>query len=207
MSKSRTKTLKSLELLFVYVVVPLFTAYQLQGFYNLVPLLVVAVLLLVGLLKSRSFDRKRFWRLEPVNWKFLAGRFLLVSALVYGFIRLFHQELLYYLPQENLDRYLLTVALYPFWSVIPQEIVYRAWYYHRYSDLFQNEKLSILVNSALFGFSHIVFGNWVAVSGAFLVSFVFSHTYRKHDSLLIVIIEHFVYGVMIFSLGMGRFFK
>lgn len=99
------------------------------------------------------------------------------------------------------------MALYPFWSVIPQEIVYRGWYYHRYSDLFPNEKVSVLLNSVFFGFSHIVFGNWVAICGAFLISFVFSHTYRKYGSLLIVVIEHFLYGVMIFSLGMGRFFK
>ncbi|WP_162052204.1 CPBP family intramembrane glutamic endopeptidase [Pontibacter pamirensis] len=207
MKKNKNTTLRSLELLLIYIAVPLFTAYQLQGIYNLVPLLGMGILLLVLLLRNRGFHNKRFLRLVPVNWAFLIGRFVLVSALVYGFIRFFHRDLLYYLPQENFDRYLLAVALYPFWSVIPQEIVYRAWYYHRYSDLFPNAKVSVLLNSAFFGFSHIVFGNWVAITGAFLVSFVFSHTYRRYNSLLIVVIEHFLYGVMIFSLGMGRFFK
>ncbi|RDV11920.1 CPBP family intramembrane metalloprotease [Pontibacter diazotrophicus] len=207
MKKSRNMIWKTVELLLIYVAVPLFTAYQLHGIYNLVPLLAMGLLLLILLLRSKRFHNRRFLRLVPVNWKFLVGRFVFLSALVYGFMRFFHRDMLYYLPQENFDRYLLAVALYPFWSVIPQEIVYRAWYYHRYSDLFPNKKMSVLLNSAFFGFSHIVFGNWVAIIGAFLISFVFSHTYRKYNSLPIVVIEHFFYGAMIFSLGMGRFFK
>ncbi|AHM62640.1 abortive infection protein [Flammeovirgaceae bacterium 311] len=96
--------------------------------------------------------------------------------------------------------------MYPFWSVIPQEIVYRTWYYQRYGDLFASQRTSIFVNSLLFGFAHIVFGNGVAIVGAFLVSLIFSHTYTKYNSLLVVSIEHFFYGVMIFTLGMGKYF-
>ncbi|MTI24155.1 CPBP family intramembrane glutamic endopeptidase [Fulvivirga kasyanovii] len=195
------------ELLFLFVAIPLFTKYQLKGFYNLVPLLVVAVILLVTLLKDQSFHNRQFVRLVPVNWKLLITRFLIISAVIYIAIRVFQEELLYYLPQEKPEKYLLAIALYPLWSVIPQEIVYRAWYYHRYSELFPNVKLAVFVNSLLFGFTHIVFDNWIAVSGAFAVSFIFSHTYRKYNSLLTVIIEHFFYGVMIFSLGLGKFFR
>lgn len=124
----------------------------------------------------------------------LIGRFLLVSLVVFCFVYIFHRELLYYLPQENPNPYLLTLVLYPFLSVIPQEIVYGAWYYQRYSKLFRSQITSIFVNSLLFGFAHMVFGNGVAIVGAFPVSFIFSHTYTKYNSLLVVIIEHFCYG-------------
>ena len=195
------------ELLLIYAAVPLLTAALLEGIFNLIPLLLIAAVLCFLLLRSSSFDNKRFVSVVPVNWKLMGGRFLLLSGLAYGFVRIFHQDLLYYLPQENLDRYVLAVALYPFWSVIPQEIIYRGWYFHRYSGLFPNTTSSVVLNSAFFSLSHIVFGNWVAVGGAFLVNFVFIHTYRKYNSLLIVVLEHFLYGVMIFSLGLGKFFR
>lgn len=195
------------ELLLLFVAIPLFTNYQLKGIYNLVPLLIVAVILLIILLNDQNFQNNQFVRIVPVNWKMLIVRFIITSAAVFTFIYFFREKLLYYLPQEKPEKYLLAIGLYPFWSVIPQEIVYRAWYYHRYSRLFPNMKLAVVVNSLLFGFSHIVFDNWIAVIGAFLVSFIFSHTYKKYNSLLIVIIEHFFYGVMIFSLGLGKFFK
>lgn len=103
MNKSLNMIWKTVKLLLIYVAVPLFTAYQLHGMYNLVPLLGMGILLLVLLLRSKHFHNGRFFRLVPVNWKFLVGRFVLLSALVYGFVRFLHQDMLYYLPQENPD--------------------------------------------------------------------------------------------------------
>jgi len=64
----------------------------------------------------------------------------------------------------------------------------------------------ILTNSILFGFLHIIFGNWIAVIGATIIGFVFSYTYSKHQSLLAVAIEHAIIGGIVFTIGLGQFF-
>ena len=53
---------------------------------------------------------------------------------------------------------------------------------------------------------HIVFMNPVAVLLSLVGGFLFSATYSKTKSLLWVSVEHSLYGMLIFTLGLGKFF-
>jgi membrane protease YdiL (CAAX protease family) len=68
------------------------------------------------------------------------------------------------------------------------------------------KKLSVLTNAALFAFAHIFFKNWVAVIGAFAAGILWAMTYLGSRSLLVVSIEHALYGDLLFTLGIGYYF-
>jgi len=66
--------------------------------------------------------------------------------------------------------------------------------------------LFIFINALLFSFSHIIFNNWLAIILTFFISFLFAYTYKKSNSLLVVSLEHALYGNLIFTVGIGDFF-
>jgi len=58
--------------------------------------------------------------------------------------------------------WLAIFLLYPLWSVVPQELIYRSFFFNRYKVLFRNEKVMAVASAAFFAFLHIVFNNWIA---------------------------------------------
>jgi len=195
------------EMVLVYLIIPLIQKF---GLIDLDPMLVLVGMALIFafiLWIDHDFSNHRFYRWSAINWKkhliVFGGVTVIVSIGVY-FIR---EQLWLQFPTENTRRYLLALLLYPLVSVIPQEIIYRGYFYHRYHKLFKSEWIMILINSFLFGFTHIIFDNWIAPVGAFLISFIFSFTYLKTKSLPIVVLEHYCYGIMIFTVGLGHYFK
>ena len=96
---------------------------------------------------------------------------------------------------------------YPVLSVVAQELVFRTFFFHRYGPLFRGHKwLAIVVNGAAFGFAHIIFGNIIAVLGTFVVGCLLAYRYYESRSFLAVWFEHSLYGCLVFSVGLGRFF-
>ena len=172
-------------------------------------IILVAVCLLVSvyLFGSKSFNKKIFYRWKKIDYKKHLLWFLLVTLATTLIILFFKNGLLLEFPLGKTQKYFLGLLLYPLISVIPQEIIYRSYFYHRFQKLFPNQRLMIFINSFAFGFLHIIFDNWVAPIGAFLINFIFSLTYLKSKSLPVVCVEHYLYGIMIFTIGMGHYFK
>lgn len=84
--------------------------------------------------------------------------------------------------------------------------MYRAFFYERYKSLFAHPNSLIAVSALSFGLMHLIFGNWVAVVLSAAGGFMFSRTYMHTRSLALVTAEHALYGVMIFTVGLGRYF-
>ncbi len=63
-----------------------------------------------------------------------------------------------------------------------------------------------LVSGIGFGFAHIVFDNWVAPALCAIGGLIFAHTYRRTRSLALASFEHALYGDLVFTLGLGRYF-
>lgn len=198
---------KIIELLTFFILLPLLTKWYISGFYIAIPLLIVFGLFLLVLLKDPSFDNKILYTLRPYDWRNAVMRFLGIAVVAFLFTWFVFPDLLLQFALENTDKYFLMLLLYPFVSVIPQELVYRTYFFHRYRNLFPNEKLMYLTNALLFAFLHIIYNNWLAPIAAFLGSWIFIYNYSKTKSLVNVCIEHYFYGVGIFTLGLGKFFK
>ena len=91
-----------------------------------------------------------------------------------------------------------------FFSVYPQELIYRAFFFQRYKNLFSNDKLFIFVNAVIFSLAHLFFKNTLVIVLTFLGGLLFAITFNKTKSTLLVSIEHAIYGCWLFTVGMGN---
>lgn len=111
------------------------------------------------------------------------------------------------MPRNRPAVWLTVVLLYPVLSVVAQELVYRTFFFHRYGPLFGRHRwLAILTNGFLFGFAHIIFYNWVAILATTLSGTLFAYRYTQTGSFWAVWLEHSLYGIAIFTIGLGGFF-
>ncbi|WP_201298091.1 hypothetical protein [Nocardia sp. CY41] len=60
---------------------------------------------------------------------------------------------------------------------------------------------------AAFGFVHIVFGSWFSVIASDFGSWIFASRYVRTRSLFTGSVEHSVYGILVFTVGLGRYFS
>jgi len=118
----------------------------------------------------------------------------------------FERELLFAFARSNPLLYALVVVLYPLVSAYPQELLYRAFFLHRYQALFPSPRAAMLVSGVLFGAMHVVFGNGLAVVLALIGGLLFGYTYLRTRSLVACAFEHALYGVFVFTIGLGHYF-
>jgi len=64
----------------------------------------------------------------------------------------------------------------------------------------------IVVSAAVFAFMHVIFQNPFAVGLTFVGGLLFAWRFHATRSLLVATIEHSLYGVLMFSVGMARYF-
>jgi len=111
------------------------------------------------------------------------------------------------LYQVVLNKPLLWVVIlfiYSFLSVLPQEYIYRTYFFERYKTLFLSPWVMILVNAVLFSLAHLFLGNMLVQVLTFLGGLLFAYTYTRTKSTLLVSIEHAIYGNWLFTVGMGE---
>ncbi len=110
-------------------------------------------------------------------------------------------------PKYRYETYERVMILYPLVSVITQELVYRTFFFHRYGPLFGHLRWPmILANGLLFGFAHIVFDNTVAIVGTAVIGTLLAYRYATTRSFWAVVIEHTLWGWLVFTVGLNRFF-
>jgi membrane protease YdiL (CAAX protease family) len=206
MARTGTTILKITELMAVYIGLPLLYWFDYIPVHKIIPLFIVFLVYLVILIKDKKFNRKIFGLNSFRNWTQMIVRvaaFFLLSVTV---VIIFIPEKLFFIPRTNPLLFILIFIFYPLWSAYPQELIYRAYFYHRFSSVFNNERLSAIINALLFSFSHIIFNNWVAVCLTFFGSLLFTYIYKKSNSLMVTFIEHALYGNIIFAIGLGEYF-
>jgi len=98
------------------------------------------------------------------------------------------------------------MVAYPVLSVYPQGLLFRAFFFERYTDLFPGEWAMILASAAAFAFLHIIFRNWLAVALTFAGGLLFAMRYAETNSLATSSFEHALYGCWLFTVGLGQYF-
>jgi len=98
------------------------------------------------------------------------------------------------------------LILYPIISALPQEFIYRQFYFERYNELFKGHNRIIWSSAITFSWLHIFYHNWVAILFSFLGGVIFAHSYQRTRSLKLVWLQHSIYGLWIFTVGLGHFF-
>jgi membrane protease YdiL (CAAX protease family) len=115
-------------------------------------------------------------------------------------------QMLFSLIRRSPWLWALIFLLYPLLSVYPQELLYRAFFFHRYQALFGRSWGMLLASALAFGFVHIIFRNWLAVGLCVIGGFLFSLTYQTSGSLLLTCLDHAIFGNFLFTIGLGQFF-
>lgn len=195
------------EFLLFFVFVPFIANYYLDGWLKILPLIGIAIFFFILLRLDSSFEKPYLYHLNKAELKKSIPRLIILSVLLIWFTWWIFPDLLLYYPRENFEKYLITFFLYPIVSVIPQELIYRVYFFHRYRTLVPERFLLMLSNAIIFSLTHWIYANWVAPIATFLVSWIFIYSYLKSKSLLNVSLEHYIYGLIMFTIGFGYFFQ
>ncbi|HTQ97935.1 MAG TPA: CPBP family intramembrane glutamic endopeptidase [Candidatus Acidoferrum sp.] len=200
--------LLSLEFLIFFLGLPLLIYYRVVPDYPIPYLLLAALIIFLLLHRDPTFELSRLISTQGIarNLPKLLFRDAIFLLLLGIAVRVFAPDLLFSLIKRSPAFWALIMLLYPLLSVFPQELLYRAFFFHRYRSLFGSGWGMILASALAFGFVHIIFGNWLSVGLCVIGGFLFSLTYQRSGSLLLACIDHALFGNFIFTIGLGRFF-
>ena len=121
--------------------------------------------------------------------------------LILSMIKLFGDD--FFLNDVDLKKYYFSSVLllfYLLFSVIPQEIIFRFLFFYKYKDCFNKFEI-LLLNSLVFSFCHLIYFDIYILLFSFFGNLLFTFNYMKNESLLVVIIEHFLLGQTLIILG------
>lgn len=191
----------ALEFALVFLGLPLIiVAFKIQ--------LLMFIALWTGGIATYYFCRKL--KVQATDWRAgivpMLRRFALFAPLIVLLSWYLVPHLFLELPRQQPLLWLAVLVLYPTLSVWPQEIIYRQLIYHRYHPLFGQGAGYIAVSAASFGYAHLIMINWLAIAMTTIGGYIFASDYAARRSLVIVCLEHALYGCLIFTVGLGRYF-
>lgn len=96
-------------------------------------------------------------------------------------------------------------ALYPILSALPQELIFRVLFFHRYGTLFADPRIAVIANAAIFSFAHLMYWSSVVTVLTFAGGLIFAHYYLRRGFPTAWLL-HGVAGNALFTVGMGAFF-
>jgi len=191
----------------------LFAGFPLLIYFRVLPNYPIPYLLAVALAAYLLLRLDPGFRFGPPAWNTLRPylrplllRDALLLVLLGIAVWIFRPDLLFSLVKRSPALWAAVMLLYPWLSVYPQELLYRAFLFHRYRPLFGSGWTMLLASGLAFGFVHIIFGNWLAVALCVLGGLLFAFTYYSSNSLLLTCLDHAIFGNFIFTIGLGRFF-
>ena len=191
------------ESILLFLILPLLYLADVLLVHKVIPLVILLAYCAIILLLDKPANPNRF-RLAA-NWKLIAIRLAIIAAVVFLLIKFyFHLDLFADLPQNRKLFYM--ILMYPVLSALPQEVIFREFFFYRYETLFRHPAILVAVNVVLFAFAHIYFGSWIVMIFTLVGGAIFAITYSQTRSLLVVTIEHTLYGLMILSSGLGEYF-
>jgi membrane protease YdiL (CAAX protease family) len=204
---AQRRRLRILECVVFFFLVPpalYFVRYQLA--FRLVPILLVGGgTCLFYLVRTGSLDRRSLW--NPAALRSHVGGILTVllpGGVVFAIgAATFLPTRFLAFPHQSPGTWALVMLLYPVLAALPQEVIFRAFFFARYGGLFSNPVALVVCNGLSFGLAHLIYGNWVAVALSTLGGWLFAYRYHRTRSLLAVGLEHGLWGDLLFTLGIG----
>lgn len=199
-------TRRSLELAALFGALPAALAWGFARPPVVPPLILGGAACFALLWRDPDFDRRRLWNAAALP-RALPGILLrlalggTVLALATAWLL---PDDLFALPRRDPALWAVVMIGYPLVSVWPQEVVFRAFFLHRYRGLLGGAALA--ASAVAFAWAHVLFRNPLAVALTLPAGLLFAATYRRHRSLACAVVEHALWGDLVFTLGLGRFF-
>ena len=169
----------------------------------------LALLMLAGLIllwRTGGFD----WGSLIRGWGRISwGQVALVAALTLtsgGLILwLSRPEAMFGILRTRPMFILLIWLLYPLLSALPQELIFRPLFFHRFGSLFPDARSAILANAAIFSLAHLMYWSAIVAVLTFFGGLIFAHAYIRRGFPAAWVL-HAVAGNVIFAVGMGAYF-
>lgn len=196
------KFLLWLEMVVLFVVPPLLIIEKILPPAAIIPGLWVLTLYSVIILR---LNKEPIFEVEHGNMKPIYQRYILLSLFTTLILFAIGYEALFELFYVNPFMLLAIAIFYPLFSALPQEILFRRFFFYRYNGLINKEGL-LTLGALLFAYVHLPFGNYIAVIGSFIGGILFTRSYILTGSIRASWIEHSLYGVSIFAVGLGQYF-
>ena len=137
-------------------------------------------------------------------WKRTLLTFVCISLITTVFVYFTDKDSLFNVLLNKPQLWVFILFVYSFFSVYPQELIYRTFFFSRYQRFFKSKNLFILINAAIFSLGHIFFKSTLVLVLTFLGGLIFALTFQRTKSTLLVSIEHAIYGSWLFTVGMGN---
>lgn len=199
----------AVEFLLLFLVGPTLFAYGRHQIPAIPMLWVLMTYCLFILLRDPAFDRRSLWNTAPLGHyaPSILGLFAVTALIGITLVMRFGPPGLFLnFPRSNPRLWSLVMVLYPVLSVYPQGIIYRAFVFERYRDLFGSHWALVLASTFAFTWVHIVFRNRLALLLTLLGGILFGMRFMQTGSLLVTSFEHALYGCFMFTVGVGRSF-
>jgi CAAX protease family protein len=171
-------------------------------------ILVVGLASMLVLWRDQTFDR-RILLAMPGRWPpvlRIVSLFLVGGAVLLGLAAWSGDVDLFRFPRERPGRWLAVLLLYPLVSALAQEVIFRVFLFHRYRTLFSTPGRMVTASALVFALAHLILDNWLAPVLALVGGLLFGWTYLRTRSLLLVTLEHGMWGNWLFTVGLGQYF-
>jgi hypothetical protein len=194
--------------LFFIIPIALYWFRHLLAFKLMPVLLLLASGCMIYLFSDKTFDRSTLWNMR--NFLFHMKQILVSFAGISLFLGLFtylvYVDRFFVFPIDRPNATLTFVLMYPLLAALPQEIIFKSFFFHRYRSLFPGPMALIILNGISFGLFHLWYANIIAPVFSIFAGMILGYRYWKTKSLPIISIEHSLMGIMLYVIGLGWFF-
>ena len=204
----RKKGILATEFVLLFFGIPLFVFLDKNFLHPSILVLPVLVFVYLLLRNTTDFHWRELFRWGiPASLLLKNGLIVVFSfLLMFGYVWFFDREHLFDLPRSHPWIFLALCIFYPALSAFGQEVIYRTFLFRRYASLFGAQWLTTLFSGLTFSFLHIVYYDPVSMILTFMGGIWFARIYQQTRSVLFAAVLHGVMGILIFGVGLGRYF-
>lgn len=195
---------RAVEFALLFVVLPVAAATLFPPFW-VWPVLVCVTSVGLVLLAATPGFRWRSLVEGGIDWRSVGLVAVLTAVAATLLVSVLVPDRAFGLPRRSLWLWALVMLLYPLLSALPQELLFRPLFFHRYGRLFPSPRVAVAVNGIVFGLAHLLFWNWIALAMTTAGGILFALGYRRHGFPTAVAM-HAVAGCILFTSGLGTFF-
>lgn len=177
--------------------------------FKLMPILLLLTLgCLIYLLSDQSFDRTRLWNTRHFfpHMRQILIAFIGISIFLAIFTYLIFENRFLVFPIDRPNAALTFMLMYPLLGALPQEIIFKSFFFHRYRSVFPGPLSLIILNGLSFGLFHLWYANIIAPVFSVFAGMILAYRYLKTRSLAMITIEHSLLGIFLYVVGLGWFF-
>ncbi len=191
-----------LEMVLLFVLPPLLILTQILPPWFIIPGLWILTFYAIGILRLANVPL-----FENSSWgnRKMLGRFATISIIGFTLLFLINFTYLFELIDKNVWAWLAVMIFYPLFSALPQEILYRRFFFFRYRYVVDHRWL-FWASALLFAYAHLPYANEIALFGSFVGGMFFTQSYLATRSVKAAWLEHSLYGMVIFTSGLGHYF-